>query len=161
MHMKGMMVTLVTLLMALSSIGQLFLPYTPIKHDYQPGEVVIIEGDGWRPGEQVRLEIDHSNHYSREHHIICNRRCERAYQERRVYYSIISLGRIFHFNGNGFKLGVHCYDHFYRWKCCLAPLYRPTSVASGASATYTVRVSNISVMSTGSGERYCQGHFKF
>lgn len=28
--------------------------------DYLPGDVVIIEGAGWQPSEQVRLEIDHS-----------------------------------------------------------------------------------------------------
>ncbi|MDQ3846190.1 MAG: hypothetical protein M3342_19605, partial [Bacteroidota bacterium] len=30
------------------------------KADYLPGETVIIEGDGWKAGEQVKLEIDHS-----------------------------------------------------------------------------------------------------
>ncbi|HLL44208.1 MAG TPA: hypothetical protein VK369_13760, partial [Segetibacter sp.] len=30
------------------------------KEDYHPGETVIIEGDGWESGEQVKLEIDHS-----------------------------------------------------------------------------------------------------
>jgi hypothetical protein len=30
------------------------------KTDYYPGETVIIQGDGWEPGEQVKLEIDHS-----------------------------------------------------------------------------------------------------
>jgi uncharacterized protein YjdB len=30
------------------------------KADYLPGETVIIEGDGWEAGEQVKLEIDHS-----------------------------------------------------------------------------------------------------
>ena len=30
------------------------------KPDYHPGDTVIIQGDGWQPGEQVKLEIDHS-----------------------------------------------------------------------------------------------------
>jgi len=30
------------------------------KADYLPGDVVLITGDGWQAGEQVKLEIDHS-----------------------------------------------------------------------------------------------------
>jgi hypothetical protein len=33
---------------------------TTDKADYSPGETVVIEGDGWDAGEQVKLEIDHS-----------------------------------------------------------------------------------------------------
>ncbi len=39
--------------------GQTATVYTD-KADYLPGEIVIIQGDGWQAGEQVRLEIDHS-----------------------------------------------------------------------------------------------------
>src|SRR5687768_1355628 len=30
------------------------------KPDYLPGDIVVIEGDGWKPGEQVKLDVDHS-----------------------------------------------------------------------------------------------------
>src|SRR5689334_20907788 len=60
MHTKRLLVTLITLLLAIPSIAQTLPTVYTDKTDYQPGEVVIIEGNGWSPGEQVKLEIDHS-----------------------------------------------------------------------------------------------------
>ena len=60
MHTKRLLVTLITLLLAIPSIAQLLPTVYTDKSDYQPGEVVIIEGDGWGAGEQVKLEVDHS-----------------------------------------------------------------------------------------------------
>ena len=61
MHAKiGKLVMLIALLFSVTVFGQTTPTVYTDKSDYQPGEVVIIEGDGWQSGETVKLEIDHS-----------------------------------------------------------------------------------------------------
>ncbi|MCC3156661.1 YDG domain-containing protein [Hymenobacter sp. 15J16-1T3B] len=50
---------LLSFLTSLNALAQVANVYTD-KPDYLPGDIVVIEGNGWQPGEEVRLEIDHS-----------------------------------------------------------------------------------------------------
>ncbi|WP_165760456.1 immunoglobulin domain-containing protein, partial [Niastella populi] len=146
MHIKGIMVTLVTLLMAISSFGQLVPTVYTDKADYQPGEVVIIEGDGWRPGEQVKLEIDHST-ITHGNTVLYATADDRGHIRNEQYViQAIHWGESFILTATGMSSGFTATTTFTDGNAFTATV-TPNSVNSGVSGSFTIRVSNISEIS--------------
>ncbi|HEY1202498.1 MAG TPA: MBG domain-containing protein, partial [Niastella sp.] len=142
MQTKGVLVTLVTLLLAITSIGQTIPTVYTDKLDYQPGEVVIIEGDGWRPGEQVKLEIDHSTITHGNTILYATADVNGHIRNDQFIIQSFHLGENFTLAATGLSSGLTATTTFTDANS-FTSVITPTSINSGASGSFTIRVTNI------------------
>ncbi|MCS3798437.1 hypothetical protein GGD38_003807, partial [Chitinophagaceae bacterium OAS944] len=143
MQTKGVLVTLITLLLAITSIGQTIPTVYTDKLDYQPGEVVIIEGDGWRPGEQVKLEIDHSTITHGNTILYATADVNGHIRNDEFTIQSFHLGENFTLTATGISSGFTATTTFTDANSFTAVI-TPTSINSGATSSFTIRVTNIS-----------------
>ncbi|THU31526.1 T9SS type A sorting domain-containing protein [Niastella caeni] len=143
MHTKRMMVMLITLLCSVTAFSQTIATVYTDKSDYQPGDVVIIEGDGWRPGEQVKLDIDHSTVTHGNTVLYATADSTGHIKNDQFTIQSFHLGESFIVTATGLSSGFIAETTFTDANIFTATI-SPISVNSGASGSYTIRVSNIS-----------------
>jgi hypothetical protein len=143
MQIKRLLVMLIAILCAITSIGQTIPTVYTDKADYQPGDVVIIEGDGWRPGEQVKLEIDHSTISHGNTILYATADASGHIRNDEFIIQSFHLGESFVLTATGLSSGFTAYTTFTDGNAFTATI-TPVSINSGTSSSYTIRVSNIS-----------------
>jgi hypothetical protein len=143
MQIKRLLVMLIAILCAISSFGQTIPTVYTDKIDYQPGDVVIIEGDGWRPGEQVKLEIDHSTITHGNTILYATADVNGHIRNEEFIIQSFHLGETFVLTATGLSSGFTAYTTFTDGNAFTATI-TPGSVNSGTNTSYTLRVSNIS-----------------
>ncbi|HEX6429071.1 MAG TPA: MBG domain-containing protein, partial [Niastella sp.] len=144
MHTKtGMLVMLIALLFSATAFGQTTPTVYTDKSDYQPGEVVIIEGDGWQSGETVRLDIDHSTVTHGNTILYAIADANGHIRNDQYVIQAFHLGESFILTATGLISGVTATTTFTDADLFSATM-SPTSGNSGANVSYTIRVSNLS-----------------
>ncbi|WP_205510691.1 MBG domain-containing protein [Longitalea arenae] len=145
MHTKmGMLVILIAMLFSVRTVGQTTnaTVYTD-KADYQPGEVVIIEGDGWLPGEPVKLDIDHSTVTHGNTVLYATADANGHIRNEQYIIQPFHLGESFVLTATGMVSAQTAKTTFTDAELFSATI-SPTTGNSGASISYTIRVTNLS-----------------
>ncbi|WP_207510372.1 MBG domain-containing protein [Longitalea luteola] len=145
MHTKlGMLAMLIAMLFTARTLGQTTnaTVYTD-KADYQPGEVVIIEGDGWLPGEPVKLDIDHSTVTHGNTILYATADANGHIRNEQYIIQPFHLGESFVLTATGMISALTAKTTFTDAELFSAAI-SPTTGNSGASVAYTIRVTNLS-----------------
>jgi uncharacterized protein YjdB len=105
------------------------------KSDYSPGETVIIEGEGWQAGEQVKLELDHST-VSHGNTILYATADTNGYINNEEYIiQPIHLGESFILTATGQSSGLTAQTTFTDGIGNPTPIGTANSISSGTSLT--------------------------
>ena len=143
MHSKiGKLVMLIALLFSVTAFGQTTPTVYTDKSDYQPGDVVIIEGDNWQSGETVKLEIDHSTVTHGNTILYAIADANGHIRNEQYVIQAFHLGESFILTATGLITGSTATTTFTDGDEFSATI-TPTSGNSGATISYTIRVSNL------------------
>jgi hypothetical protein len=138
----GMLVMLIALLFSVTAFAQTTPTVYTDKSDYQPGDVVIIEGDGWQSGETVKLEIDHSTVTHGNTILYAIADGNGHIRNEQYVIQAFHLGESFVLTATGLITGSTATTTFTDGDEFSATI-SPTSGNSGATLSYTIRVSNL------------------